>query len=46
MIERSYPVLRIDDYEEAKIFYVDFLGFEIEFEWRHVENFPVYMGLP
>ena len=45
MIERSYPVLRIDDYEEAKIFYVDFLGFEIEFEWRHVENFPVYMGL-
>ena len=45
MIERSYPVLRIDGYEEAKIFYVDFLGFEIEFEWRHVENFPVYMGL-
>ena len=44
-MERAYPVLRIDDYEEAKAYYVDFLGFEIEFEWRHEENFPVYMGV-
>ncbi len=45
MTERSYPVLRIDDYEQAMAFYVDYLGFEIEFEWRHEPVFPVYMGL-
>jgi uncharacterized glyoxalase superfamily protein PhnB len=43
--ERSYPVLRIDDYKDAVAFYVDYLGFEIEFEWRHEPGFPVYMGL-
>lgn len=37
-MERAYPVLRIDDYDEAKSYYVDFLGFEIDFEWRHVES--------
>ena len=44
-MERAYPVLRIDDYEEAKSYYIDFLGFEIDFAWRHAENFPVYMGI-
>ncbi len=44
-MERAYPVLRIHDYEEAKAFYIDFLGFKIDFEWRHEENFPVYMGV-
>jgi catechol 2,3-dioxygenase-like lactoylglutathione lyase family enzyme len=44
-MERAYPILRIDDYEEAKSYYIDFLGFEIDFEWRHAEDFPVYMGI-
>lgn len=44
-MERAYPVLRIDDYEEAKRYYLDYLGFTVEFEWRHEENFPVYMGI-
>ena len=44
-MERAYPVLRIDDYQQAVDYYVDFLGFEIDFEWRHEENFPVYMGV-
>ena len=44
-MERAYPVLRVDDYDEAKSYYVDFLGFKIDFEWRHAEDFPVYMGL-
>lgn len=44
-MERAYPILRIDDYEEAKSYYVDYLGFGIDFEWRHVEGFPVYMGI-
>ena len=29
-MERAYPILRIDDYEVAKRYYVGFLGFEIE----------------
>lgn len=44
-MERAYPILRIDDYEVAKSYYVGFLGFEIEFEWRHAANSPVYMGV-
>lgn len=42
---RAYPCLYIEDYEEAVKFYVDFLKFEIDFEWRHQEGFPVYMGV-
>ena len=37
--------MHIDDYQEAKRYYLDFLGFEIDFEWRHAEDFPVYMGV-
>jgi catechol 2,3-dioxygenase-like lactoylglutathione lyase family enzyme len=44
-VERSIPVLKIDDYDKAKAFYVDWLGFEIVFEWRHEPNLPVYMGI-
>ena len=44
-MERAYPILRIDDYEEAKSYYIEFLGFKIDFEWRHAEDFPVYMGV-
>ena len=44
-MERACPVLRIDDCEEAKEYYIYFLGFEIDFEWRHAEDFPVYMGV-
>lgn len=45
LVNRSYPVLQIDDYHEAKQFYVDWLGFKIEWEWRHEPGFPVYMRL-
>lgn len=44
-MERAIPVLRIDSYDEAVRYYVDFLGFSIDFEWRHEANFPVYMGV-
>jgi uncharacterized glyoxalase superfamily protein PhnB len=44
-VERSIPVLKIDDYARARAFYVDRLGFEILFEWRHEPGFPVYMGI-
>jgi uncharacterized glyoxalase superfamily protein PhnB len=39
------PVLRMFDERKAKEFYVDFLGFAVEFEHRFGDNFPLYMGL-
>lgn len=43
--ERAIPVLRIDDYAEAKAYYVDWLGFAIDWEHRFGPDFPVYMSL-
>jgi len=39
------PALRITDYDQAKSFYIDGLGFTIEFEHRFEPHFPVFMGL-
>ncbi len=44
-MEIAIPHLRILDYDRAVSFYVDVLGFEIDFEWRHEPGFPVYMGI-
>ena len=45
MKEQAIPHIRILDYEKAREFYVDALGFEIAFEWRDGPGFPVYMGI-
>ena len=37
------PVLRLFDEESAKQFYIDFLGFQIDWEHRFEGNFPLYM---
>ncbi|MBJ3777475.1 glyoxalase superfamily protein [Acuticoccus mangrovi] len=39
------PILRIFDTEKAREFYIDFLGFEVVFEHRYGEEFPLYMGI-
>jgi len=39
------PVLRIFDESKAREFYIDFLEFEIQFEHRFGDNFPIYMGI-
>ena len=36
------PVLRILDIDKAKEFYIDWLGFVIDWEHRFGENFPLY----
>ena len=36
------PTLRIRDWEAAKKFYVEGLGFQIDFEYRHEPGFPVF----
>lgn len=41
--QKVIPVLRIFDIAKTKEFYVDWLGFTIEWEHRFGENFPVYM---
>lgn len=43
-MEAAIPHLRILGYDEAVAFYVDVLGFEIDFEWRNGPRLPVYMG--
>lgn len=42
-MQRTVPILHIDSYEEAKAFYVDWLGFKIDWEFRFEPTFPVYM---
>lgn len=40
---RAIPTFRILDYKKAKEFYVEFLGFKIDWEHRFGENETVYM---
>jgi catechol 2,3-dioxygenase-like lactoylglutathione lyase family enzyme len=42
-IERVVPILRIFDIAKAKEFYVDYLGFTIDWEHRFEPDLPLYM---
>jgi len=42
---KGIPTLRILDYEKAIEFYVDFLGFNIDWEHRFSSSEPVYMQI-
>ena len=37
------PILRIFDEAKAHEFYMDFLGFSVDFSHRFGDNFPIYM---
>jgi uncharacterized glyoxalase superfamily protein PhnB len=39
------PILRIFDVAKAREFYVEFLGFSVDWEHRFGENFPVYQSV-
>jgi catechol 2,3-dioxygenase-like lactoylglutathione lyase family enzyme len=41
-LDAAIPVLRIYDIAKAKEFYVDFLGFQIDWEHRFDDNAPLY----
>ena len=41
--ERTFPIVRIFYEAKAREFYVDFLGFEVDWEHRFGDNFPLYM---
>ena len=40
---RVTPVLRIFSLEKAREFYLDFLGFKVDWEHRFGPDFPIYM---
>jgi uncharacterized glyoxalase superfamily protein PhnB len=42
---RSIPILRSFDEAKAREFYVDFLGFSVDFEHRFEPALPLYLGL-
>ena len=44
-IRPAIPVIRIFDLEKAKQFYLDYLGFSVDWEHRHEEDFPIYMQI-
>lgn len=43
--DRAIPILRIFDEAKAREFYLDFLGFEVEFEHRFEADLPLYLGV-
>lgn len=43
LLRATIPIFRIFDEEKAREFYVDFLGFHVDWEHRFGENFPLYM---
>jgi catechol 2,3-dioxygenase-like lactoylglutathione lyase family enzyme len=45
MTQTVFPELRITDYARSKAFYVDGLGFQIDWEHRFEPNLPVFMQL-
>ena len=44
-VQKVIPALRITDYARSKAFYVDGLGFEVEWEHRFEPHFPVFMSI-
>ena len=42
---KTTPILRIFDETKAKEFYVDFLGFKVDWEHRFDEGLPLYMQI-
>lgn len=40
---KTIPVLRIFNVEKAKEFYLDYLGFRLDWEHRFEPGFPIYM---
>ena len=44
-LSQPVPILRMLDEAKAREFYVNFLGFKIDWEHRFAENLPLYMQL-
>jgi len=44
-MQQVIPALRITDYAKSKAFYVDGLGFQVEWEHRFEPHFPVFVQI-
>lgn len=44
-LNRIVPVLRMFDVAKAREFYVEYLGFSVDFEHRFHENAPLFMSI-
>lgn len=44
-MQRVFPTLRITDYDRSKSFYIDGLGFHIDWEHRFEPPLPVFMQI-
>jgi catechol 2,3-dioxygenase-like lactoylglutathione lyase family enzyme len=45
MLTGIIPILRIFDEAKAREFYVDYLGFQVDWEHRFEADFPLYMQI-
>ena len=43
--DKPIPILRMFDETKAREFYLDFLGFSVEFEHRFEADLPLYLGI-
>jgi|SRR5262245_42092762 len=43
--DQTVPILRIFSVEKAKEFYLDFLGFTLDWDHRFGDNLPLYMQI-
>jgi hypothetical protein len=44
-LEQAVPIVRIFDVAKAGEFYLEFLGFTVDWEHRYGDNFPLYMQI-
>lgn len=44
-IRPAIPVVRIFDLEKARDYYLDYLGFSLDWEYQHEEDLPIYMQI-
>ena len=44
-LKRTIPILRMFDAAKAREFYIDYLGFSVDFEHRFHDNAPLFMGI-
>lgn len=45
VLEKAIPILRMFDEPKAREFYLDFLGFQVDFEHRFEPGLPLYLGI-
>jgi len=45
MLSAPTPILRIFDEDKAHEFYINFLGFKVDWEHRFEEGTPIYMQI-